>query len=296
MSSLVDLLNQYRVPNAGPPHRHIRAGWWGVPCPFCEGPGGTKYRLGFELSTGRVNCWVCGLQYGPKVFEALFRIPEKQATALWFSVSKRELTRQPPKLQHSLKNPDGLRELSPAHRKYLERRNFDVDLVTKIWEIKAISMASRLQWRIFIPIFDQYHRQVSWTTRAIGKDAEIRYISASPEEEAVNHKEVLYGSHLAHHVIFINEGPLDAWAWGPGGTATLGLNYSEAQFNQMIKFPVRVVCFDNTPDAQRRADKLCIKLASYPGDTENCIIESGKDAAEADKSEILEVREAFGLG
>lgn len=296
MASLVDLLNQYRVPNAGPPHRHVRIGWWGVPCPFCEGPGGTKYRMGFELATNRVSCWVCGIQYGPKVFEALFRIPSSQATALWFSIAKKQLTRELPKLQHILKNPDGLRELGPSHRKYLEGRNFDVDQITKMWEIKAIAMASRLQWRIFIPIFDQYHRQVSWTTRSVKENAGVRYISAAPEEEATPHKEILYGSHLASHVIIINEGPIDAWAWGPGGVGTLGVNYTQAQVNQMVQFPVRITCFDNVPDAQRRAHKLCTQLSAFPGTTENVILETGKDAASADKEEILEVRQAFGLG
>lgn len=295
MSELVDLLNQYQVPNVGPPHRHVRSGWWGVPCPFCEGPGGTKYRLGFEIATGRVTCWVCGLQSGPKVFQVLFRVSEKEAKALWYSLPKSTLTRAPLKTAHLLKNPPGVGDLLPAHRKYLENRGFDVDDLIKIWNIKGIGLASRLQWRIFIPIFDPYGRQVSWTTRSIAKNAERRYISASEEEEAISHKSILYGEHLAHHTILINEGPLDAQALGPGGVATLGVNYSEAQFSAMTKFPVRGVCFDNTEDAQRRARKLCRELSQFPGTTENVIIESGKDTAEADKEEIKEIRMSFGL-
>lgn len=294
MSSLVDVLNRFHIESVGPPHRHCRTGWRAVDCIYCS-PGSHKFHLGFELATNRVNCWRCGIQFGPKVFQDLFRISEKEARSLWYSLPRTIAPREEIKSKHPLQNPAGIDDLLPAHRRYLEGRGFDVDSLVKTWGIKGIGLATRLQWRIFIPIFDHLGRQVSWTTRSIAKDAEIRYQSASEEEESVSHKSILYGCHLASHVIIINEGPLDAWAFGPGGVATLGLLYSESQLAAMVQHPVRVVCFDSETPAQRRADRLCTQLAAFPGETENVVLETGKDAASADVTEILKIKTMFGL-
>lgn len=184
--------------------------------------------------------------------------------------------------------------LLPAHRSYLTKRGFDPDEIAEIWGVKGIGpLHPRLAWRLLLPISDRAGKVVSWTTRSIKKDAKLRYISASPEEESVPHKSILYGAHLARDAVVIVEGPISAWGIGLGGVATCGLGYSQEQLIAMSGYAVRAVCFDAEPAAQRRAEELCRELAAFPGRTENVVLETGKDPAECDPEEVEEIRVAF---
>lgn len=136
-------------------------------------------------------------------------------------------------------------------------------------------------------------RVVSWTTRKTTDGGEgRRYITASPEQEALHHKHVLFGEDYCRDTIIVNEGPLSAMAIGPGATCTFGLNYTRQQFLRMVKYPRRVVAFDDQPEARKVADKLASELDQYPGET--YVIRFGvKDAAELDDDEISEIRSRF---
>jgi len=65
---------------------------------------------------------------------------------------------------------------------------------------------------------------------------------------------------------------------------------TKAQVGKMSKYPVRVVCFDNTKDAQHQAQILCDDLMAFPGDTFRVKLETGKDVAEADEKEVQVLR------
>ena len=160
------------------------------------------------------------------------------------------------------------------------------------WGVMATGPHGRLAWRLWIPIHVN-GQVVSWTTRAIGDHVRPRYVSASPEEEIVSHKSVLYGEDLAGPTIVIVEGPLDVWAIGPGAVGVLGLQVTPEQINRMGRYPLRVLCFDNEPAAQRRASRLADLLASFPGDTDIDRLETGDDPADAEKEEIEELRKRY---
>lgn len=291
--NLVEILNKYQVPNVGPPHRHCRQGWWAVDCYQCS-PGSGKFRLGFNLTSGASNCWICGKQDSTRSLAILCRVPYRIAAELWDRKSNTQYTGNLPHTGVLALPKAGL--LLPAHRNYLQNeRGFDPDEIQRIWSIQGIGPGSgKMQWRILIPIHDQAGRIVSWTTRSISNNPDVpRYISASPEEESVPHKSILYGSHLAGHSIVVCEGPLSAWAIGAGAAATLGVGYSEDQLMWMSRYPSRAICFDAEGPAQRRAEKLCRDLAVMPGVTENIVLESGKDPAECEESELAEIRRRF---
>ena len=257
-------------------------------CPAC-GPGSQKYHLGLNKARGYLNCWVCGPKplvstlaeisgWRPGDIVRLLRevLPVREA------LTARKTGRYKP--------PVGVDGLGPAHRQYLADRGFNPDEIAALWGVGGIGVAPRMSWRLFIPIIYR-HETVSWTTRAIG-DVAARYISASPKEESLNHKHLLYGLDMACHAVAIVEGPTDAWAIGPGAVGQLGLVWTPQQVKLMIKFPVRVVCFDNTLDAQARARKLTNTLSLYPGDTYRVCL-SGKDPAASPKREIKEFRKRF---
>lgn len=228
--------------------------------------------------------------YAPDVLAKLLRVtPHEASQRLGFSSSRRRAL-APERTEGVLRRPTGIGEFLPAHLNYLRGRGFDPAQIAETWGVQGIGPVGRLKWRLYIPIFDRFGLEVSWTTRSVGKENAIRYWSAMGEQEVLPHKSLLYGAHLCRHVIVVCEGAIDVWAIGPGAVATCGVGFSEQQRSVMTDFPFRVICFDTENDAQRRARQLCGELSLLPGHTENVVLESGKDAADADPAEIRELR------
>jgi DNA primase len=147
---------------------------------------------------------------------------------------------------------------------------------------------------LFIPIILQ-GAEVSFTTRAI-HDNGLRYISAAESEEAVSHKEILYGEEHCAQTVVVVEGPLDVWAGGPGFACTFGTAFTPAQLLRISRYPRKILCYDSGDSAGELAVAgLAAALAVMPGTTEIVKLHTGKDAASADYDEIIELRRyAFG--
>lgn len=282
------LLLAHNIHFVGDDHHHGRGGWLNFDCAWC-GQGTGKFHMGVNLAGAYVNCWKCGPH---RLVDTLVElgIPRKEA---WdaYKVVKPAQGRHQPVQRGSLSLPRS-EPLRTPHRRYLSRRGFVSDEIVRLWSVSGIRFTPGLEWRLLIPI---YHRGevVSWTTRATAKGAKQRYISASPKQESMNHKHLLYGEDYCRHAIIVHEGPLDVWATGPGAVATCGTSWSQAQVKRIAEYPVRVVCYDTTSDAQNRAKALCDLLDVYPGNTYNVVLESGEDAADADPAELNQLRDQF---
>lgn len=265
-------------------HHHARTNWIAVQrCPFCGSP---NYHLGYHLTKGFFNCWKCR---GHRTIVTLLRlgIPYEQARAFY---KGRDVLPEDRDIQRTkLVEPKGRGPLTKGHRDYLRGRKFDPDELSKVWELEGIGReGGNLAWRIYIPIAHK-ERRVSWTTRAIGDRVKDRYLSASPEQESMNHKEVLYGLDFVHQSTIVVEGPADAWRIGPGAVATLGTGYSAAQVRLLSKIPYRFICFDSSASAQRLAGELASELAPFPGETHVVELDA-EDPGSADLSEVRAVR------
>jgi len=285
----IEILQQLNIPYKTEGHHHCRPGWIQIDCPFC-GKDSHKWHLGYPLEGYTLNCWRCGPH---SLIETLVEITG-------YSFSKcRKLLRdieptkvKKPKSKGKLIIPKGVGPLLTAHKQYIGSRGFFWKEIRKLWGIRGIGIANKLSWRIFIPIF--YHgKMVSWTTRAItDSDKVTRYMSAGLKEESIPHKSLLYGEDYARQSIIITEGPFDVWRIGPGSVATLGTGYSNEQISRMVKYPKRVICFDNSIPAQKRAKKLCDDLSVFPGETYNIQLDS-KDPGEASIKEIKKLKAIF---
>jgi hypothetical protein len=187
-----------------------------------------------------------------------------------------------------LKLPEKLGPLQPAHRKYLRERNFDPDKITSLWDVQGIGMdGGSLKWRLFIPFIYQ-DKTVSWVTRTISNSPNVlRYITASREQEAISHKELLYGIDYARHSIVVVEGVMDVWRIGPGAVAVLGTRVSDAQINQIARFPVRYICLDQ--GAERYSQQLVEELSHCDGKTYEIRLDS-KDPDTASRKELKQLR------
>lgn len=287
--TILEILQSYGIDYLTTGHHHCRSGWCQIDCPRCQAT--QHWRYGINLNYHYGNCWQCG---AIPLISVL-----KEITGESYPVLKRLLgnletdydqERQVSK-RGKLVIPKGLVDLLPIHRMYLEKRGFDPDELVKLWGIKGIGLAQGLKWRIWIPVQLQ-GRTVTWTSRSVSNNVRLRYVSASAEEEILSIKEVLYGEDYCRHATIVCEGPTDVWRIGPGAVATCGTAYSLAQLARIAKYPVRVVCFDSEPAAQKRAQQLCRELQLFPGETYNVTLAS-KDPAESNLKEINYLRTQF---
>lgn len=282
---LTEILDKFEIPYKTKGHHHCRPGWIQMDCPYC-GKNSHKWHLGYSIEGRFCSCWRCGWHPIIDVISELADIPFSQAKSLLGTLTK-DIIQKAEKPKGKLIIPKGVEDIQSAHKRYLKNRGFDYQKIKLQWEIKGIGIASRLSWRIFIPIHYKGNI-VSWTTRSITNNG-ARYISAAATEEKIPHKSLLYGEDYATHSIIITEGPFDVWKIGPGAVATLGVGYSNAQIEKIIKYPRRAVCFDSDKEAQKRAKKLCDVLSLYKGETFNILLDE-KDAGEADESTIKKLR------
>ena len=288
--TLVEFLQQHGIDyRLSGQHRHVRGDFVGVDCPHC-GPDSGKFHAGIQEDLSRASCWRCG---GLRPFDLLAELTRMPWHAVRSAITGPRTPEKGPsgaaKRKGSVLYPPGLQPLSGPHRRYLAGRGFCPDAITDLWGVQATGPVDHLAWRLWIPIHLN-GQVVSWTTRAIGSDVEPRYISASPDQEEINHKALLYGEDLAEHAVVVVEGPLDAWAIGPGAVAILGLMTTPHQIERLGRYPVRAICTDAEPAAMRRAEQLADLLQQYPGITDVIELETGGDPAEADPSEIREIR------
>jgi len=287
-----DILQQYEIKyvTAGQ-HHHAREGWIQIDCPFC-GINSGKFHMGYSLQGGYISCWVCGSHTLQSTLQELLNLNSSKVIEITKRISIKSLDIVKEK-RGKLVLPKHITGLKTKHKNYLISRGFLPSTVKKTWHIKAISYSFRLAWRIFIPI--HYKGEiVSWTTRSV-TDKGLRYISASSDQEALNHKNLLYGEDLCRHSVCCVEGPFDVWRIGPGSVATCGTGFSRSQVLKLSKYPVRGVLFDNSKIAQTRADSLVNLLSVYPGNTFKIQLDSADDPAEADENEVKSIRKLLEL-
>lgn len=288
--SLEQLLIERNIPHqkAGQ-HHHAREGWIQLDCPLCS-PGEKRFRLGYNKKGAYFSCWSCGPKNTQRTIERILNCDGWQAKAIVKSLGKEYTKKETTNGKFSI--PFGVEDFQEVHRVYLRNRRFDPDKLQTLWDIGATSNnAGRHNWRIIIPIMLN-GVYVSWTSRGI-VDEGTRYITANKEEESVFHKNVLYGEDYCRtDTIVVHEGPFDVWRTGPGATCTFGTSFSLAQVKRIAKYPKRCVCFDSTPEGQIAAKKLIDRLAVFPGETYNVVLDT-KDMGEASDKVRNKLRRRF---
>ena len=283
-----ELLTRYNVPYVASGNEHCRPGWLQLDCPFCS-RNWKHYRMGYNLARKYVHCWSCGSHSLISTVMEITGLSFKQAREI-FQDLHLEQTDLPERVKSGkLTLPKHIQELQRAHIKYLRDRGYSVSSLKDLWDIKGIGLASKLSWRIFIPIYYK-GKIVSWTTRAITDSANPRYISASFDEEIYPHKELLYGEEWCKHSVIVCEGAFDVWRIGPGAVAVMGTSYTRAQVHKISKYPRRIICFDTDSSGKTRSEELASSLEPFPGETIIVTLETGKDPGEATDGEINKLR------
>lgn len=275
----------------GQGHHHCRPGWIQLDCPYC-GKNSGKFHLGYNKHSHYFVCWKCGGLPLIRTLADITGFSYKESKQLCGDIDPVEEEVIVEK-RGTLIVPRSCRTLLHQHKEYLRSRKLNPDEIVQLWHVKGIGIASELSWRLFIPI-EQRSEVVSWTTRSLKPNAVLRYISAKPEEEKLNHKHLLYGSDFVRHSVVVVEGPIDVWRIGPGAVCTFGLQYTQQQLLKLVKYPIRYICYDNEPKARTRAVALAESLGVFPGQTYQITLDA-KDAGEASEKELRKLRKATGI-
>ena len=281
-----EMLSKYNIPIGPMNHYHCRENWVNIDCPYCSRDTQGWY-MGINLHYNYISCWRCGAHPLINTLMEITGEPYHKIKGLLDDLDISYVKKEKPKGKLVL--PKGIGELQSTHKKYLQSRGFNWQELVNLWHIQGIGVASKLSWRIFIPII--HHSQVvSWTTRSVsGNEYITRYVSAGLDEESIPHKELLYGEDFTRHAIIVVEGIFDAWKIGPGAVATFGSGYSQKQLERIAKYPIRAICFDSEYAAQKKACNLCNDLSVFPDETFNIVLDS-KDPGEATTKEIKRLR------
>lgn len=267
-------------------HKDVRQGWIGVRCPWCGGAG--EYYLGININGLYSNCWRCGPKRTADVIATLTKTTVRDVIDVLRDLRRTVLRPETRPNAGKYRPPRVTDELLRPHAEYLRSRGFDPAELVALWDIGAIGTHATYSWRILIPA-TLHGTPVSWTSRAINPENPVRYKAADPDREAVSLKDILYGADYCRHACIVHEGPLDVWRIGPGAVALNGTGYTTEQVNALTQYAVRVIAFDNEPEAQQRASALADVLSVYPGDTFKVTLDS-PDPGSATKREIRALR------
>jgi hypothetical protein len=216
------------------------------------------------------SCYRCGGNSIYKVLSALLKINNyKELKAIIQRYDTVILKSKEPQVKMRVKAhklPSNCAPLQANHRKYLEMRNFDPDLLVKTWGLLGTGVYSKLdnidyKFRIIIP-FIWGGQQVSFDSRDItGKDPG-RYKACPKDRELIPHKEILYGKQECwKETGILVEGPTDVWRLGTSSFAVSGIKYTNKQVREIFRFFKRVaVVFDSDPQAKIQANKIVAEL------------------------------------
>ncbi len=262
-------------------HHHTTQDFVQVDCPFCS-KDSNSFKLGINLTKLFSTCWSCGWHPLYEVLRELTHLPIPR-----LDLSPSAYTRE---LKGKLIIPKGVGELLKPHKRYLSKRGFDPEYLASFWGLKGIGISAKYSWRVFIPI-KLNGEVVSWTTRSIS-DQGKRYLNSPLSEEKLSPKKMLFGSDLVKHSIIVCEGAFDVFRIGPGAVCTMGLKYTKEQVLLISKYPLRVICFDSEPTAQRVGARLCSELECFPGETYKVSLNS-KDPGSGSEKEIKALRKRF---
>lgn len=286
----------------------VNKNWTNITCPHCDDK---TYNGGFNNIDGHYHCWKCGGHDMKKTLQLVLGIPSNELKSVLSEYEGRngvlqELNKKTAKAKH-LELPTDC--FTPAERKYLLSRNFSPRFLHEKYGVVGGGIAGDWKYRIIIPLY--YNGVlVSWTGRSILdkqtlKEKKIpRYKNLAIEKSCVNPKECLFNiDNCRDKTAVLTEGAFDVIRLG-GETASdffcsFGTELTQAQVKIIAeRFDKVFIMFDNEPEAQAKARKFGMQIASIGVDVEvvDAYSEFNKnDGGELSDDEVKIIRKELGL-
>lgn len=272
MFNTLQFLKDYAIPH-DPRHKSLTKNWIALKnCPFC---GDRNYNFAMHETSGAGNCWKCEKHDRFKIIKQLTNSTNATAYSIiqqYMSNStafrhtfKREDTKEISSEFRECRLPKGTKPMIGIHRKYLQDRNFDDELLEQEWGLKGVGLVpgSSHNMRIIIPITHNNVR-VSYQGRDVTGDKQrIRYKTCAKNDETRFHKHCLYGlDKIKHDSVVVTEGVTKVWRLGVGSVATFGIMWTLEQARLLINFKRVFILFDTGDVAQKKALELAELLSS----------------------------------
>jgi len=277
----------------------VNKGWTNCTCPHCDDK---TYNGGFNNIDGHYHCWKCGGHDMKRTLQLVLGIPSNEIKSVLSEYEGRsgvlqELNKKTAKAKYLELPNDGF---TPVERKYLLSRNFSPRFLHEKYGVVGGGIAGRWKYRIIIPVYLN-GKLVSWTGRSILdkqtlKEKEIpRYKNLSIEESVINIKECLFNiDNCKNDYVVLVEGSFDVMRLGDDFLCSMGTELTQNQIQVLSsRFKKIFIAFDNEPEAQKKARKFGMELASIGVDVEvvNIYEDFGKnDGGELDEIEVQKVR------
>lgn len=279
--------------------KNTSSGWIGIRCPLCND---RSEHGGFRLSDGMYRCWRCGRHDIVDVIMALegceYHIACRRLIDYRMDGPPAELGKVRIRRGQELKWPPGLVGMKKIHYDYLLSRGFDPWSVTHKYGLRFTGPVGDYRYRIIVPIIAD-GETISYQGRDVTGLHKLRYKACRPQDEAQDHRTVLYGMDNAEEdSVVVVEGIFDAWRIGDGAVATFGTSLADAgpQVALMAERWKRLfILFDPEPPAQEKARKLVAVLRVLGLEAYNVRLEFDGDPAELGNDRVEELRrEIFG--
>lgn len=223
------------------------------------------------------------------------------------AIGKLKGSRETPKMFHVEHTWNSFRSIASdignePYKAYLVKRGIDKpDQFAEQYDLR-FALSGKWSKRILIPVYDQNGKLVlAWTGRAIGQNAQIRYLSTREDDKAFRVNTLMYvppGGYNPADTLVVTEGPFDALKldWygselGVRATCIFSLSMMEQQVAHLMKLAQRfnrtVLCLDRGEyfKAIRLADRIPLRtLKVYD-------LQEAKDIGEMDMDEIRRLAE-----
>ncbi len=299
----MDILRLYRdfsIPHVTEGHKHARPGWVNAECPFCTGNPG--FHLGWNINGEYFMCYRCDWHPPVKTVSELLHLPIPEVLNILPEYGVNRSTEYvKPKGKLDFKFPSGVTELLPHHKKYLEKRGFNISELIKLWDIKSLGHLGGVlsgeghvryvyNHRVLIP-FRWNGEVVTFDTRDVTDKQQDKYKACPKEREKIEHKTILYGNQEAWGSTgIIVEGPTDVWNLGEKAGAVSGIKYTAQQVITIATtFKKGAVVFDPEPQAQKKAHQLVEELRLMGKDFVNIKLNGKNDPGNLPKQEAKDL-------
>lgn len=241
--------------------KNTQKGWININCPFCADHDNHG---GFHLvSKFYYTCWKCGWHSLDSVFK---KILKKSFLEVKVELANYIISTEHNDIIHKKTNTNiivpGTKKYLNYHKKYLEKRSFDIDFLIEKYDLFFTNHLSDYNYRIIFPIKFK-NEIVSFQGRSIIPNHPIRYKACSKEKEIINHKNLLYNlDNCKLNTIIVVEGIFDCLRLGDNSCALFGTGYTENQVKLLSNYKNVYILFDNEKIAQEKAERLGIQLSS----------------------------------
>ena len=301
MVDFASMFRDYNVPYI-PGDKKMK--WVNTRCPLC---GDRTENGGFNSEGGYYHCWRCGSHPMDKVLPAVLGVTPSHIKEILSQYTTSNIIRM------SLNNKEkkvykldfDFSDFNEAERRYLIKRGLDPKLLYDKYGVRGGGIVGKWRYRIMIPLIVN-GKVVSYIGRTIlsKKQADElhipRYKNLSKEESVVNSKDVLFNiDHCRDEMVVLTEGCFDVFKLGDGFCCSLGTELTEEQIKYLSNNYKKVyIMLDNEQEAQVKARKIGMKLASMGVDVEivDCYSDFGvNDGGELNSLQVKEIRKFLGM-